>query len=1145
MGLFATKLAAGREADLTLQKAIDICRANEATTSQMKSLSANNTLMEPIDLQTIQTETMNKQTCERCGGKHNRQQSCPAIGAECRKCGRKNHFARVCRTRIPRPNLHTIQHNTSADYTDSLFIGGIQRTTKFKDWKVTIALNNQKTAFKIDTGAQCNVIPKCKYHQVSKMPLQKSMANLVAFGGHKLNTAGKASVQCQYRGKQYTIEFEVIDQDVPCILGLDTCIEMNVVQRIDTVDEQAGAIYEKYSDVFDGLGCINNIQYHINIDQTCKPVIHPPRCVPVTLRPKIQDELKRMEELNVIEKVEGPTEWVNSMVTIIKPNGQLRICIDPRDLNKAVKREYYPMRTIEEVVTRMPNARYFSVLDASSGYWQVSLDMESANLCTFNTPFGRYKFNRLPFGLSCAQDVFQRIMSEMFEDIEGVEVVVDDVLIWGETEDQHDSRLVKVLERARSQNLKLNRTKCQIKKHEITYLGHILSKNGMKPDPKKTQAITDMTAPTNKEDLQRFLGMLTYLVKFIPNLSQVSAPLRSLLEQGNEWQWHHEHEESFTKLKELAIKAPVLAYFKPSLPTKLSVDASSKGLGAVLLQNDHPIAYASKALTKAQQNYAQIEKEMLAIVYGCTKFHEYIYGMPNIEVESDHKPLEAILKKPLYQAPVRLQKMIMTIQKYSISVIYRPGKQLAIADALSRAFLPEQSDDILEEKFEINVLCNLPISEMKLSQLKQETQKDTQLSKLMSIVKSGWPQLRRNTPNECSAFWNYRDEISTTDGILFKGERVIIPSSMRAEMLKTIHSSHLGIEKCKQRARDVLFWPGMISQIQDTVSNCTICNMYHRSNAKEPLSPHKIPHRPWARVGADLFELNNQPYLILVDYYSGFIEVNLLQGTTSKQIITYCKSQFSRHGIPDILITDNGPQFASTAFKQFATDYGFEHCTTSPHYPQSNGMAEKAVQTAKNLLKKAVADHKDPYLALLEYRNTPVSDQLGSPAQRLMGRRTKTLIPTCEKLLQPKIIKPKTVIKEMKQRKEKQKIYYDRHTRPLKNLVVGDSVMMQVKNYWKPAKVTAVAQKTPRSYEVQTTEGQTYRRNRRHLRKVPNATQDDDYFSDDPWDENDSTDNSPDTISRTQPPLSPSTVIPLRRSQRTIKKPERYSDLYY
>ena len=175
--------------------------------------------------------------------------------------------------------------------------------------------------------------------------------------------------------------------------------------------------------------------YHIKVDSNAQPVVHLPRRVPATLRPKVQQEFDRMEELGVIEKVEEPTDWVNSMVTIVKPNGKLRICIDPHDLNKAVKRDYYPMSTIDEIVTRMPNAKVFSVLDASSGFWQIKLDMPSAKLCTFNTPFGRYMFT---FGLSSSQDIFQKTMSEMFQDIEGVEVVIDDLLIWGKSDEQHD-----------------------------------------------------------------------------------------------------------------------------------------------------------------------------------------------------------------------------------------------------------------------------------------------------------------------------------------------------------------------------------------------------------------------------------------------------------------------------------------------------------------------------------------------------------------------------------------------------------------------------------------------------------------------------------------------------------------------------------
>ena len=237
-------------------------------------------------------------------------------------------------------------------------------------------------------------------------------------------------------------------------------------------------------------------------------------------------------------------------------------------------------------------------------------------------------FKRLPFGLSSTQDIFQKVMTEMFEDIDGVEVVVDDILMWGTNEAEHDSRLIKVLDRAHLRNLKLNKSNCQFKKQEIAYLGHILTKDELKPDPKKTQAINNMTPPTSKEALQHFLGMLTYLAKFIPNLSQTAAPLRALLEKHAEWQWHPEHLQSFSMLKHLASSAPVLTYFNPNQPVKLSVDANSKGLGAVHLQNVHLIAYASRALTDTQQWYAQIEKEMLAVVFGCTKFHDYIYGMP-------------------------------------------------------------------------------------------------------------------------------------------------------------------------------------------------------------------------------------------------------------------------------------------------------------------------------------------------------------------------------------------------------------------------------------------------------------------------------------------------------------------------------------
>ena len=590
-----------------------------------------------------------------------------------------------------------------------------------------------------------------------------------------------------------------------------------------------------------------------------------------------------------------------------------------------------------------------------------------------------------------------------------------------------------------------------------------------------------MRSPTNKEELQRFLGMATYLSKFIPNYSEISAPLRVLLEKNTEWHWDTQQMQALNQLKDMATNHPTLKYFDPLKPTTISVDASSKGMGAVLLQDDHPIAYASKSLTPAQQNYAQIEKEMLAIVFGCHKFHDYIYGLPHISVETDHKPLESILRKPIHAAPARLQRMIMSIQRYAIQVSYKPGKELLVADTLSRSPLPDLADELEYQEYDINILHTLPITEAKLEEFKQSTKADPALTDLVHTVQNGWPAKKSNVPIGAQPFWNYRDEVTYHHGILFKGNRVIVPASMRTTLLKLVHASHLGVDRCKRRARDVIFWPGMNAEIEDLINNCTTCSTYKRNNPREPLLPHSVPERPWEKVGIDLCEFEGQHYLIMVDYYSNFIEADRLKQTTSEHVIEICKSQFARHGIPNTLVSDNGPQFSSHQFDQFSIQYQFDHQPSSPHYPQSNGKVEKAVQTVKNLLRKSQAGKCDFQLALLEFRNTPTNSLLGSPAQRLMGRRTRTLLPTAHKLLLPKTIPPSQVQSELTKQQADQKYHYDKHSQPLMPLKKGDTVSFQKGRLWLPATILANT-KFPRSYLITTPDGQTYRRNRRHLR---------------------------------------------------------------
>lgn len=307
-----------------------------------------------------------------------------------------------------------------------------------------------------------------------------------------------------------------------------------------------------------------------------------------------------------------------------------------------------------------------------------------------------------------------------------------------------------------------------------------------------------------------------------------------------------------------------------------------------------------------------------------------------------------------------------------------------------------------------------------------------------------------------------------------------MPHALRAEMLTHIHAGHLGIEKCNQRARDVLFWPGMGKQIEALIGSCTICLERRCSLPKEPMISHPIPERPWQVVATDLFTWNNSDYIVTVDYYSRYLEVEKINSLTSTTVIKKLKATFARHGIPQTVVSDNGPCYSSQEFRAFAHAWDFEHITSSPLYPQSNGLAEKAVQIAKALMDKARAQNTDPYLSLLEYRNTPV-DGMKSPAQLLMSRRLRSILPTTDKQLQPDTACRSIICsrRELCQRRQKQ--YYDKTARTLPALPVGATIRYQLPTgVWKPATVAESAG-TPSSYNIITEEGQTLRRNRRHL----------------------------------------------------------------
>ena len=441
--------------------------------------------------------------------------------------------------------------------------------------------------------------------------------------------------------------------------------------------------------------------------------------MPFALQHKLKAELERLVvSLNVIEKVDHPTDWVDSIVLVEKSDGSICICLDPKDLNKAIKREFTQLPTPEEIMSMMARATRFSKIDASSGYWQIALDKESSNLLAFNMPFGRYKFKRLPFGVHCASEVFDKHIAEIIDGLLGCAHIQDDILVWGKDKEDHDQNLRAVMDRIQKSGLKLNKSKCAFGLHQLKYCGHIFSDKGVKADPSKIEAITKMPTPESPANLHRFLGMVQYLAKFVPNLASNSSALRQLLVKDANWEWTEEHTKQFHDLQFLVTNNPVLKYFDPNLPVKLSVDVSKSGLGSVLLQLHkdgwHPVAFASRALSKTERRYSQIEKETLAVVYASEKFNQFVYGHRFL-VESDHKPLQSIFKHNINKAPPRIQRLLLHLQKYDIDLIFSHGNSIPVSDALSQAYLPNTEEDDKSLEYQIHLLVsNLLISKPKL-----------------------------------------------------------------------------------------------------------------------------------------------------------------------------------------------------------------------------------------------------------------------------------------------------------------------------------------------------------------------------------------------------------------------------------------------
>lgn len=960
---------------------------------------------------------------------------------------------------------------------------------------------------KVDTGAQGNVLPLRtfkklypKYVNSKGLPTNTkySATTLIAYNGTVIPHHGTISIPCKNLECEdwLSIVFYVAETPGPVLFGCRACRDLGIVKINCAIDAEKQEMFSTkcvnslhdlqmiYPDRFTGLGKFPT-EHRLQLKENAQPVTQPPRRAPIQLRDKIKAELDRMISLDVIRPVQEHTDWVSSIAYVKKPDGSLRLCLDPKPLNDALKRSQHHIPTLEELTHRFCGATVFSKLDAKSGYWSVQLDPKSQLYTTFNSPFGRFCYKRLPFGLKTSQDVFQEAMDHILEGLSGVISIADDITVFGRDEKEHDKNLHKLMQRAREHGLVFNPNKCHIKGDSIKFFGNIYNKNGVHPDPEKVQAIANLAVPNDVSELQSFLGMVTYLAPYIPQLSSHTTPLRQLLCKDIEFQWYPEHQQAFEKIKSLICTAGTLSYFNPSQPVVIQVDASQAALGAALTQNGKPIAYASKSLSDTEKRYANIERELLACVFGAERFHTYVFGKEFI-IESDHRPLEMISRKNLTAAPARLQRMFLRLQRYDYKISYKPGKEMILPDSLSRIPCQGNAKD-QEIDLSLNV-CMVQFSTSRLEELREATKQDEELFRLLKCIVQGFPENQKDIHQCIRKYWSFRDELSVEDGIILKGEQVIIPPLLRKEYLHRVHEGHQGMTRCQQRAKSCIYWPGINKDIEELVTNCSPCQKFQPSQQKENLQPilQNIPSIPWYTVSTDLFTQDGKNYLIVADCFSKYpIVEELGQDCSSKMVARLTSKMFSLFGVPHTIISDNGPQYQGSAYRTMVEAYGINHITSSPWHPKSHGFIERMIRSVENLLRKSPEDTDK---ALLNFRTTPPGPQMPSPAELLFGRKVQSNLPVHTRG------PSNDYFREKRQNQQSEtSSRYDQDAKELPDLDMNQTIYYQdaARKTWFPGTIIGYGPE-PRSYTIKCcTTGKHLRRNRILLR--PRKVTDEDY----------------------------------------------------
>jgi hypothetical protein len=923
-------------------------------------------------------------------------------------------------------------------------------------FKINVKIKNRVLPMLIDTGSSVSALSYETYCQnFSNCRLEQDETALRVYDGTMVSPKGFIVADVTYRNVSKLVRFYIVDNNSPGLLGRDWINSFNVkIEMVNMVsaESRVNRLINKYKNLFDNkLGRYKYLNVSIELEKDAKPIYCKYRNVPLAYKDKIENELINLEREGVIVPVES-SAWATPLVPILKEGGQIRLCGDYKTtINRCIKDFKYPLPRIEEIFAKLNKGILFSKIDLVKAYNQFAVDEKTSEILTWNTSRGLYRVLRLPFGIKTASSIFQKSVESLFQGMSGVVNFLDDILVTGKDDEEHLSNLEKVFDILQNAGLTVNKEKCEFFKAEIEYLGHKISKQGIRKSDDKIKAITEAPEPTNITEVRSFLGLVNYYHKFIPSAAEILNPIYALLKNENKFVWNKNCSDSFRKVKEIIAADICLAHFNPDLPIYLTTDASNTGISGVLSHiidgKEQIIACTSRTLMPAETKYSTVQKEALSIRHSVGKFYQYLIGNFFI-LRTDHKPLVALFgeNKGLPQmAANRLQRWALFLSEFDYKIEHIKGKDNPVADFMSR--MPRKLNTISEEYSEKGLYINFAETVKEWPIDNEEVRKQSSIDKEIKVVmefvkKDQWPN---KIEENLKPYYNIRENLTAEKGILMWGHRIVIPKILRKTLLQELHAGHFGMNRTKTLARSVLYWPSIDKDIENMIKSCMPCLKNKQDPPKNEAVAWPKSEFVFERVHCDFLYIRNNTILVLCDSYSKWLEVMPVKGTTEIETEDKLREIFARMGLPKTLVSDNGPPFSSRNFKNFLSMNGIKHVTSPPYHPQSNGAAENAVKTFKNKISTALIDPQNRGISLqtlisrylLTYRNTKHTVTGRSPAEIVFNRPLRTRL---------------TLLKEQKE--ERNEVMTDKTRRKFKN---GEVVMIRCykngKKSWEKAMV--------------------------------------------------------------------------------------------